>query len=129
MNKRERIKQKYDGLCAYSGTPLEDDWQIDHMQPLIREPDGSYMFRNADQESNMVPCQRIINHYKGNWSLKDFRKYMLTLHERLAKLPVNPYARRSIKRKQYLLKVASYFGITPEKPWSGVFYFEQKEAI
>ena len=26
MTRRERIYQKYGGLCAYSGTPLEDDW-------------------------------------------------------------------------------------------------------
>ncbi|HQU96708.1 MAG TPA: hypothetical protein PLU58_12030 [Saprospiraceae bacterium] len=26
---REEIKQKFDGLCAYSGTPLEDDWQVE----------------------------------------------------------------------------------------------------
>lgn len=35
MNKRERIYNKFGGLCAYSGTPLEDDWQIDHICPVI----------------------------------------------------------------------------------------------
>ena len=31
MTKRERIFKKYDGLCAYTGKPLEKDWQIDHV--------------------------------------------------------------------------------------------------
>lgn len=34
---REEIKQKFEGLCAYSGTPLEDDWQVEHIKPLVRK--------------------------------------------------------------------------------------------
>lgn len=32
MTKREKVYSKFDGKCAYSGTPLESDWQIDHME-------------------------------------------------------------------------------------------------
>ena len=127
MNKRQRIFEKYNGLCAYSGTALEPDWQVDHVNPIIRNKDGSCMFPNADKEDNMAPCQRVINHYKGNWTLQEFRSYMLTLHERLAKLPVTPKVQKSIRRKEYMLKVAAYFDVTPENPWNGVFYFEKKE--
>ena len=126
MNKRQRIFEKYSGLCTYSGTPLETDWQVDHCNPLIRGLDGVALFPDNSEE-NMAPCQRIINHYKGNWTVEEFRRYMLTLHERLAKLPAKPRAKKSIKRKEYMLKVAGYFDVTPEKPWSGVFYFETKE--
>jgi len=46
------------------------------------------------------------------------------LHERLKKLPKNPKAEKSIKRKKYLLKVAEFFDIKPDKPFNGKFYFE-----
>ncbi|MCF8218757.1 MAG: hypothetical protein K9J21_07220 [Bacteroidales bacterium] len=54
----------------------------------------------------------------------EYRERVLTLHKRLAALPKNPKVEKSIKRKQYLLKVASYFEITENKPFIGVFYFE-----
>lgn len=126
MTKRDRIKQKFDGLCAYSGTPLEGDWQIDHLKPVVRNWwDGTMKFEKDDCEDNMIPVQKILNHYKHSYSLNDFRTWLLGgLHERLKKLPKNPKTDKSRKRKEYLLKVAGYFGITPDKPFSGKFYFE-----
>jgi hypothetical protein len=44
---------------------------------------------------------------------------------RLAKLPKCPKTEKSIKRKEYMLKIAKYFDITPECPFSGKFYFEE----
>ncbi len=123
---RETIKMKFDGKCAYSGTPLEDDWQVEHIQPIRRNWDGTCMFPNDHQEANMVPVQKIINHYKHSLDLETFRTWLLGgLHERLKKLPKNPYAPSSIKRKDYLLKVAGYFGISEDKPFKGTFYFEE----
>lgn len=55
MTKRERIYNKFGGLCAYSGTPLEDDWQIEHIDPVIRNWEGTMLFKEADKEANMVP--------------------------------------------------------------------------
>ena len=126
MKKRDRIYQKYNGLCAYSGTPLEPDWQIDHIKPVIRSLfTGKMMFKNADKEDNMLPVQKIINHYKHSYDLETFRTWLLGgLHLRLKKLPKNPRSPRTIKRKEYVLRVADYFGITPDKPFSGKFYFE-----
>jgi len=125
MTRRQKIYNKFDGKCAYSGTPLEPDWQIDHIKPIIRTWNGKSMYKGDDTEENMVPCQKIINHYKRALPLEKFRTWYLGgLHERLKKLPKNPKTERSIKRKVYLLKVASYFDITPEKPFNGVFYFE-----
>lgn len=121
---REQVKMKYGGLCAYSGTPLEDDWQVDHIVP-IRRWDGMYTTENHTIE-NMVPVQRIINHYKHSLDLESFRSWFLAgLHERLSKLPKNPRSEKSIKKCQYLRDVASYFGITEENPFDGVFYFEK----
>jgi 5-methylcytosine-specific restriction endonuclease McrA len=122
---REQIYKKFNGKCAYSGTQLEDDWQVDHVKPIVRDWNGSCKFPNNDCENNMVPTQKIINHYKHSLHLKEFRTWLLgELHNRLAKLPKNPKVQKSIKRKEYLLKVAGYFNITPDKPFTGKFYFE-----
>lgn len=123
---REIVKQKFNGLCAYSGTELELDWQVDHVKPIIRNWfDGTVRFKDDHKLENMVPSQKIINHYKGNMSLELFRTwYLAGLHKRLKKLPKNPQTEKSIKHKTYLLKVASYFDIRIDKPFSGRFYFE-----
>lgn len=119
--KRLEIFNKYNGLCAYTGKPLGDDWQVDHvyckMETFIQQ-------KERDHIDNMVPCLRIINHYKRGLFFNMWRKRVATLHERLSKLPKNPVVEKSKKTKQYLLDVAAAFDITPEKPWSGVFYFE-----
>lgn len=58
--------------------------------------------------------------------MESFRKWFLGgLSERMKKLPKNPTTTKSIKRKEYLAKVAQYFGITTEKPFDGIFYFER----
>lgn len=126
MTKRERIYNKFGGLCAYSGTPLEPDWQIDHIDPVVRNwVDGTMLFPKSDCESNMVPVQKLINHYKHSISLHEFRTWLLGgLHERLKKLPKNPRTIKGQARKNYMLKIAGYFGITEDKPFNGVFYFE-----
>lgn len=130
MNKREKIKQKYNGLCAYSGTPLEEDWQIEHVKPLLRNKEKNTMENpDADCFENMIPVQKIINHYKGSLDLETFRNWFLGgLHHRLDK-PKNPKTEKSKKKKEYLNRVASYFGITPENKFSGIFYFETLETL
>jgi hypothetical protein len=123
---REIIKNKFECRCAYSGTILKDDWQIDHVKPRIMYEIGSYPYEgNPDSIDNLVPCQRIINHYKRALPLETFRTWFLAgLHERLKKLPKNPKTLKSIKRKAYMLEIARLFDITPDKPFSGKFWFE-----
>ena len=126
---REIIRQKFLGKCAYSGTELRDDWQVDHVNPIVRNWwDGTVVFEDAHSLENMFPVQKIINNYKGSLDLELFRTWYLEgLHERLNKLPRNPRAEKSIKHKAYLLEVAEFFGITEDKPFSGIFYFETFE--
>jgi len=115
--KREQVYNKYGGRCAYTGTLLKDDWQVDHVIPKRRG--------GTDDIDNLIPAQRIINHYKRALSLDEFRSLWLAdLHKRLKRLPKKPKVERSIRRKEYLLEVADLFGITPEQPFSGRFYFE-----
>jgi 5-methylcytosine-specific restriction endonuclease McrA len=126
---RELIKQKFNGLCAYSGTVLEDDWQVDHIKPLLRGK-GKYkmLFEDRDHIENMIPCQKIINHYKRSLDIETFRSWYLgELHLRLSKLPKNPRTEKTKKRIEYLRKVASYFNITEDKPFNKKFYFETIE--
>lgn len=123
---RELIRNKFGGKCAYSGTDLLDDWQIDHIKPVIRNwfSKGA-MFEDCHNIDNMVPCQKIINHYKGSLGLESFRSWFLgELHIRLSKFPKNSNSPKTLNRKKYLMEVASFFDITVDKPFSGVFYFE-----
>lgn len=127
MNKktRELVYQKYDGKCAYTGTVLKEDWQVDHLKAKFLFDIGYYT-GNPNDIKNLVPAQKIVNHYKRSLPLEDFRNWLLGgLHERLKKLPKNPKVEKSIKRKEYLLEVASLFGITENKPFDKVFYFEK----
>ena len=43
--------------------------------------------------------------------------------------PKKPRTEESRKRKEYLGKVAEIFGITPEKPFDGIFYFERIKEL
>ncbi len=129
MKKRNIIFNKYNGKCAYSGTELKDDWQVDHVKPRIMFEIGSYQYEgNPNDINNLVPCQKIINHYKRALDLETFRTWFLAgLHVRLKKLPKNPKVEKSIKKKAYLLEVAYLFGISEDSPFSGKFYFEKLE--
>lgn len=115
---RQEVYNKYNGKCAYSGTDLKDDWQVDHIVPIAHA--------GTNDIDNLMPVQRIVNHYKRALTLKNFREWYLGgLHERLAKLPKNPRSENGIKKKQYLLDIAELFGITVDKPFDGMFYFEK----
>ena len=123
---REIIKKKFGGKCAYTGTELKDDWQVDHVKPVRRNwwLNNSAIFEENHNLQNMLPSQRIVNHYKHSMDLEQFRNFMRDFHIRISKLPKNPKIEKSIKRKAYMLEIASIFDITPDKPFSGRFYFE-----
>ena len=63
---REIVKNKFGGKCAYTGTELKDDWQVDHIKPVVRNwfSKGA-VFEKEHHIDNMFPCQKIVNHYKG----------------------------------------------------------------
>jgi len=129
---REQCRLKYDGLCAYTGLPLDDKWQADHVLPKSLnnwlesgyEKQGTKALEKIDCIENLVPALRIVNHYKRSLDLEGFRKYILSFHVRLAKLPKKTTVQRTIERIAYMNNIATVFGITKEKPFSGIFYFE-----
>lgn len=124
MKKRDVVFNKYNGKCAYTGKPLPDDWQIDHMIPKCESLQKYHTIDNHNDIRNLFPTLKIVNHYKRSFNIDGFRDYMESFHLRLAKLPKNPKVTKSIKHKAYMLEVAEAFGITVEKPFSGTFYFE-----
>jgi len=126
VTRRERVRARYGGLCAYSGAPLGDVWQVDHVMPVRRGRKGKPKLKARDGEDNMVPCLAEVNHYKSSLSVERFRARLLTLHRRLARLPANPRTDKGRRRKAYLLKVAGAFGITTDAPFDGVFHFEKE---
>lgn len=85
MTLRDKVMLKYGGLCAYSGKPLEKDWQIDHLIPKKLGMLSSDII-NLNHIDNLLPTLRIVNHYKRARSLEEFRILLGTLHIRLNKL-------------------------------------------
>lgn len=114
---RDTVGNKFNGLCAYTGQPLGEDWQIDHIFPKRRG--------GTDDIDNLLPALKIVNHYKRALDLEGFRKYMLSFHIRLNKVPKNPKTEKGIKRKEYMNKIAEVFNIKIDRPFNGLFYFEK----
>lgn len=132
MSKTRRvIFEKYGGRCAYCGCELNDKWQVDHAVSktnwFLLDPTDPTAVNHID---NLNPACKECNHYKrslcveGNYQHTGFRKYMSGFHLRLAKLPKKTMRKQSEKRKEYMQAIADKYGITPEKPFSGIFYFE-----
>lgn len=48
----------------------------------------------------------------------------MSFHLRLKKLPKNTKNENTKKRIEYMNDIANMFGITIDKPFNGVFYFE-----
>ena len=111
---RHQIWKKYNGHCAYCGKQIEyKDMQVDHVIPqamLIYEPD-KYTQAQIYDISNLIPACKSCNHYKRSDDLEQFRRLMLTLHERII--------------CDYISRVAIDYGIIEVKPFEGKFYFEK----
>jgi putative glutamine amidotransferase len=125
MTRREKIREKFGGLCAYTGKPLGDDWQIDHIAPrrLLRWKKNI----DVEAEDNLVPCLRTVNYYKRGFGLEGFRKYIMKINERIRgmKKKDGTYRKNMENRCRYVERIAEAFGITDDAPFDGVFYFER----
>ena len=140
---RQQVYDKYNGRCAYTGKPLGDDWQVDHMISkadffyyaikMVKKDVSPDEWRTrvddlcrdgVNDEWNLVPSLRIVNHYKRSCNLEQFRQRMADFHIRLGRLPKKTKRPATVKRIAYMNEVADAFGITPEKPFCGKFYFE-----
>ena len=110
---REKVFNKYDQHCGYCGKKFSSikDMQVDHIRPRCLETTEFYIH----DESNLMPSCKRCNHYKRSDGLEQFRKKMMTLHERI--------------EKQYIDRVAIDFGIITLTPFDGIFYFEKVSPL
>lgn len=134
--KRSEVFEKFNGLCAYTGKALNDDWQVDHAVSKCKHSYNTYYscgsveevnakLKEVDNIENLLPALKIVNHYKRSLDVEGFRRYMSNFHIRLAKLPKKTLVDRTKKRIEYMNEVANAFDISIEKPFSGKFYFEK----
>jgi hypothetical protein len=112
---REAVHNKFDGRCAYCGTPIEyRQMQVDHYYPQCKAKFYKNRFRiDVHAMDNLMPACRRCNHYKRARTPKQFRELMQGLHERLEAI--------------YILKVAVDFGMATIQPFDGSFYFEKRK--
>lgn len=122
---RQAVYDKFRGRCAYTGKPLGEDWQVDHVKPKSHWIwHQQWNASDVNEIGNLLPAIKIINHYKRSHNLESFRMSMMDFHKRLAKLPKKTERAATIRRIEYMRKVADLFGITPDKPFEGKFFFE-----
>lgn len=124
--KKQQVYDKFNGKCAYTGKPLQEDWQIDHVESQF-EWDYNKKQGDVHHIDNLFPTLRIINHYKRSKNIEQFKEYMLTFHLRLAKLPKKTSLESTKKRIEYMNSIADAFDITVDKPFDGKFYFEKEK--
>lgn len=128
---RQKVFDKYGGKCAYCGCELNDRWQVDHAVSKqywyyfdLQKP------KAVNCMENLMPSCRECNHYKREHCVNSsgdhigFRDYMLRFHIRLGKLPKKTIVDRTKNRIVYMNVIAAKYGITPDKPFNGTFYFE-----
>lgn len=128
--KREALRLKFGGKCAYCGCELTGRWQADHMEPVyrihkwVRKPDGygsvavptGEMERpENDHEGNLMPACSACNNDKHSATLEQWRK---RLEDLLGVCERNHSAYRHALR----------FGLLLPAPKPVVFYFEQLAA-
>lgn len=122
--KRNKVYEKYEGRCAYTGKYLDAEWTVDHMNPIALRNRRNKQFVPLNAIDNLMPACLIVNQYKRDMDLEQFRKQMQRFHKLLQGLPKHPYLLKTQRKKEFLLKIAELFDITPNSPFSGKFFFE-----
>ena len=123
-NKREKVFQKFNGRCAYSGAILPEKWEIDHLTPVQRKVKGVDIVEKNKIE-NLMPTFKFLNMFKKNRDLEAWRNYLLGFHKRIGRGKVNGVDMRM--RAKNTEKLLNVFNIKKDNPFSGVFYFEKIE--
>lgn len=115
MTKKEErlfVFTKYSGRCAYCGDELPKIWHIDHIEPIVRNIDGScanpHLKNNID---NYNPSCVACNIQKSSFTLEQFRSNIKQFVNSL-----NEYS------TQY--KFAKRYGLITETKTDVKFHFE-----
>lgn len=119
---RAQLHIKYDGLCAYCGSPLGARWHADHLEPVLRRsrwvpgvglvPTGDLDWPERDVLSNFNPACAPCNLYKGALPLEEWRR---------AIQPLNDVLLRDSGPFRHALR----FGLVAEVRQPVVFHFER----
>lgn len=121
--KRELIRMKYGGKCAYCGCELGKRWNADHLEPLHRDSrydkekkrfvlTGTCQHPENDHFDNIMPSCVSCNITKATMTLEKFRAY---IQQTVDSLNHNRYA---------AYKFAKRYGLIQETVKPVVFYFE-----
>lgn len=79
--KRERVKAKTNGCCAYCGCVLGEKFHVDHVRS--KHSHRQHGQTGWDDFENLVAACSPCNLYKSDLSLEDFREKINKAHERL----------------------------------------------
>lgn len=123
--KREALRMKFGGKCAYCGCELTGRWQADHVSPVLRVgtwtrmangssklvPTGQMHRPENDREDNLFPACAPCNNDKHASSLENWRS---RLEDLIGVCHRNHSAYRHALR----------FGLLHPTPKRIVFYFE-----
>lgn len=111
--KRDRIKAKTQGRCAYCGCELpENGWHADHIDPIFRGWENRPDRAGDDVESNLFASCRRCNLRKGTLTVDVFRSEITKQGERL-------------RRNVAAFRLAEDYGIVQCVDSPVVFYFEK----
>lgn len=79
--KRERVKAKTNGRCAYCGCVLGEKFHVDHVRSKNSHRQAGH--RGWDDFDNLLAACSPCNLYKSDLSLEDFREKINKAHGRL----------------------------------------------
>jgi 5-methylcytosine-specific restriction endonuclease McrA len=116
--KREQVRLKYQGRCAYCGHMLPERWHADHIEPVVRNdwlkapraPD----WPERDTIHNLNPACPPCNIDKHSLSLEDWRQMIQRSNDVLLR-DVSTF-RRAVR-----------YGLVSLASGPVVFYFERKD--
>ncbi|MEG0922003.1 MAG: HNH endonuclease signature motif containing protein [Comamonas sp.] len=117
-SQRAKLREKYDGRCAYCGCELGDKWHADHIEAIDRQwwkPGSPAAKPELDTLENMNPSCPPCNIDKHSMSLESWRGVMQRSNEVLVR-DVSTF-RRAVR-----------YGLVTLNAEPIVFYFEKLVA-
>lgn len=108
---REEVRLKYDNRCAYCGDELKHGWHLDHIEPIVRNSNGTCERPENNIVTNYNPSCPSCNIQKNNFTVEQFRAKIKQFVNSL-----NLYS------NQY--KIAKKYGLVKETQFDVKFYFE-----
>lgn len=113
MTKRDRIKAKFGGRCAYCGKELGHSFDIDHVEPIWRgRMPEEYQNHSED---NLFPACCRCNRRKSVLSLEEFRSELVKQVER-------------VRRDSSGFRLAEDFGLVRATGAQVRFWFEEYQS-